>query len=42
MAGAAEHFEQIIRDMEDIDVMANDGSSADLLTSALNSISVAS
>ena len=36
MSGAAEYFDEIHRDEEDIKVMATDGGTAELLTSLLN------
>ncbi len=40
LSGAAEHIEEIIRDRETTTVLANDGGSADLLTSLLRAVDV--
>ena len=40
MSGAAEQIDQIFRDEEDTTVMADDGSTGDLLTSLLNARAV--
>lgn len=40
MSGAAEHIDDIDREMEDTLVLAKDGSSAHLLSSALSSLAV--
>ncbi len=40
LSGAAEHIEEIIFDRETTTVLANDGGSADLLTSLLRAVNV--
>lgn len=40
LSGAAEYIDKVMRDLEDIQVLAADGSSADVLNHALNAQAV--